>query len=720
MAALVKTQKALGFQALSHVSRNCLRNTTSPIVGGSGAKILPYEVPSGLSFPLFARPCPKTPRHGFVESRAVKSMEELLTVFIEARLADPEAEVIAMPVLSGRYSAVATDAGVTWGLGNDGVTGNTSKILRPIPCKGRLTESIREATVGMDLGLKTAAYVEAVEHNGNVEIVQVRDGPAVEAGIRNWVPEAGFKVERIVSAAGTESDLLAWEEMCQKFPRGTVVHLPGGSLSSHHAVHGIINKHAVWLDKDAPAIGATLEPESGQAKPLTQSDYNKMARFYRQVRRTVLNNGQSSIAHLGNQGRLGVSILHSMSMWSNAPHLIRFRVLGPVYLARMMAAACLGEDRHFYRCGPGSNRRHASKVDWSAVFGRPPKEWKTKTERIDWQSSLVSVNRADVFIAVTKLPLTTLLPAVEGVIADFAGNWTGNVCACERCLAEQERMGKVGYGGPKWRKSAEQLRDLLRALEAFSDNPSAETWKAVLGPYNNCTYLVHNGGTLASKITSNEDMNRAAVVPQVEFLSPLAMKLIFLPKAYAKEFKSGGVVAFPGKGKAKPPLEKQDIKASKHPGFTATLLPPKSTNGAKALGIWWTSPTGPVWKGLGNIPEHVFDYWHTIPDEHPIKDPDKVPGVIEWKGQKFLWSSYGSGWKWLSHTTEEPLVWPGKAIAFGVLDGAGKYFRGDPSELATGFFDDEPLKPAPEMPETLYSGPKYTLDDEACDEERDQ
>jgi hypothetical protein len=134
-----QTQKAKGIQGLSRAHGMLPAQVKFPPL--DKINVLPYEMPNTLAFPLFARPCPKVPRHGFVESRLGKNQVELLQVFGEARSADPEAEVLTMPQLTGRYSGIATNVGVTWGLGHEGATAGKEPLWN-VPCASGLESPI--------------------------------------------------------------------------------------------------------------------------------------------------------------------------------------------------------------------------------------------------------------------------------------------------------------------------------------------------------------------------------------------------------------------------------------------------------------------------------------------------------------------------------------------------------------------------------------------------
>src|SRR5882757_8204135 len=97
----------------------------------------------------FARPCPKRPRHGFVDSRVVKSVEELKGVVRETLKEDPEGEVMVMKFIPSRLNVVWTPSMLTVGKGHDGATCGKDTINIPLSGKNPLPPSLlSEAGIG--------------------------------------------------------------------------------------------------------------------------------------------------------------------------------------------------------------------------------------------------------------------------------------------------------------------------------------------------------------------------------------------------------------------------------------------------------------------------------------------------------------------------------------------------------------------------------------------
>lgn len=500
--------------------------------------VLPLDMPSIGNSVYFARPCPVRPRHGFVDSRPIRNNRELLNLWGEMIQADPQGEMILMPVLTGRSSAVATDCGVTWGHGNDGVTGANGKQWHiPLSVENQAFTRWSRKYFSMHTDIRDAAYAECVEHNGRTMIVQLRDGPALKVGHRQvYFPSATYKVEHVVEPTDEElHDLLAWERRAKSLQPGTVIWLPSGGLSSHVAVHGVVAGLCVicagqgFTRRDLE-IGTVLRAPADAAPKLRPVDYGRMAKYLRN--RPLLTaapyfpdvthsaKGSKSIRR-AEATAFSVATLHSMPHWGREPHLLRLRVEGVRTLVLLLAAACLGEMRHYFRVGPGRS-------DWSCG------KWWTTRLGIEAPSRFTEHDRSAVFsAALAKVKLADLPEMFADMVHDFNAGW-GNASRASREALEgrvRERHGSTGYGGPNWAKASRMAQRLAEALLAFQAAPNEATWTTVTRHYNKAVAAVHNGGTLLSKFLDQSQIDRAVRVPQLAFMSPFVMQLVCPPQA---------------------------------------------------------------------------------------------------------------------------------------------------------------------------------------------
>lgn len=507
-----RTQKARGVMEVSRGRFHPTARTQGLVqaINVERIAVLPYGVPE--TFPTFARPCPETPRHGFVESRKVYNLEEALKVYMEAVAADPKAEMLCMPPLTGLASAIANDTGVTWGKGHDGATGGKGP-LYDIPCNNKgFSTYMRSWHYWVQNDIPEGAYVELVEDKGKVYVVQVRGGPSVVGNNRRYVPHADYKITRIIQGdPEMQEDMLAWEKEIKDAPDGSVVWLPGSTLASHMAVHGIARGLAVVCDYQMPDKTELLQPADGAPKPLTDLEMMRLADWIRHFDKldaatnaTDIDAGNSSRYH-GEHISLSVATLHAMMHWDGSEHLLKLRAHGIVTMAKFIAAACLGEARHFYSHGPGADRTVTPAIDWSKLGGiRPNKP---------------NNSRALVFEKALSIPIKDLCPLVEGAVIDFGGRWGGK-------RARRGCRGGYGYGGPKWKRSARVGHSLLVALLAFLERPSLARWNDAVACYNLAVNTAHNGGKLLDKFCSFSHIELAAQNPQWGFCTPIAMEII--------------------------------------------------------------------------------------------------------------------------------------------------------------------------------------------------
>lgn len=250
---MYRTQKARGIAALN----------TAVVELGPGLSRVHYlrivqnteqleaAIQEITTWPTFARPCPVTPRHGFVESRPVQSPKELRAVWKETLDADPQGELAIMPVIAADASAVVTEASVSVGLGNDGATSGHDSVLFPVRHIRNLDcKPIRDVISG-------SVFAEVVSTLGALwqthYLVQLRDGPKQSGHIGDWIP-ADVTVTGVLPAEG---DLLEFEKAAKQSPPGTVVYSPGGNLLSHYSIHAQLNNLPIIFSR-VPKLGETL------------------------------------------------------------------------------------------------------------------------------------------------------------------------------------------------------------------------------------------------------------------------------------------------------------------------------------------------------------------------------------------------------------------------------------------------------------------------------
>lgn len=444
--------------------------------------IFPWSIQPDQPFPVFARPCPISPRHGFVDSRVVNSWQELIALYREAVEAENgDVEVILQRRLSGLWSGVATNAGVTWGLRNDGVTGATSSI-RTIPTNSRIdmwrkhyrTKSMSDETIG----ITDTPYVELVEDAGKATVTQFRDGPEQVVG-QNYIPRP-VTVNSVLTPSPKMS-LLSWEALVHmpRFDQNAVVWLPYGALSSHFAVHAILAGMPVLTSPQRPAIGAELQPEGADTPPLTQDDYVSLATRIKALRKQSYfpEDPNDQTRNGFNQRAIAATVVgtvHSQAIWGNEPHLLQLRAYAVDGLFRLIYAACLGEMRHV-REAARRGRRPQTRV---AIYAKNLRAIAVKEQR-------------------AKL---------EQALAAFQNNF----------------LWYENFGGPAWAAVAKQALLLSEQTDAFLSKPTAATWTALMEAQNHLLHTAHNNGKTLTKWLGILGLNLIGEAPTLGFMNHFA------------------------------------------------------------------------------------------------------------------------------------------------------------------------------------------------------
>lgn len=296
-----------------------------------------WEAAGKINF--FARPCPQFPRHGFVESRPVKSIEEIKTLLEEVLKEDPNGELLLGQAHKHvTHNAIYTDFGsLSIGPGNDGATaGKGSMQLTVAP--SALDPSVRHMS-----GMKSedGAYFEVIycaDSNGGhayPNLVQVRGGPVINAAERDFIPHE-VTVSNVVIP---DDDLLVWAKRVESFAPGTVVWADGHTLASHAAVHCIIHKIA-FITSRQPSIGEKLAPSANAAQiPLSRDDF----------KRGVMVGSQSlkfTTSHMKDAFIFSLSVLHNWAYLRNTEHAAYLLGAAVALLEKICSSLCIGEYRH--------------------------------------------------------------------------------------------------------------------------------------------------------------------------------------------------------------------------------------------------------------------------------------------------------------------------------------------------------------------------------------
>jgi len=312
--------------------------------------------------PGFARPCPKVPRHGFVDSKVVKTRKELVDLFDEARQVDSNAEMVIGPVFDWvKYSSVYTSNGtITVGKGNDGATGGHDTISFPVAP----TKLDKKTTKDSGLLDKDTAYIESIyTYDGNfgnkknqyintgkvnytTHITQIRGGPEISVDLQDFIPE-DVCVSQVVKP---NNNLVEWERQVKEFDEDTVVYAPGSSLSSHAAIHCFLRR-IPFITSFEPKVGQVIE-QIGMAE-----NFKNNRRFKCGVTAAfeIMNKANTEV--LSDYFLFALSVIHNWPYLSESTDSDWLIGAAATIYAILGTAVVMGESRHFSTAG-GSTPRH--------------------------------------------------------------------------------------------------------------------------------------------------------------------------------------------------------------------------------------------------------------------------------------------------------------------------------------------------------------------------
>ena len=371
-----RTQKARGVLALCEATPT---NTFPWVVIAQGreevggAFALAKELSGGR--PIFARPCPIRPRHGFVESRVISSQEEAQALWDELERADPEGELMLVPLLRAKYNAIFAPGLVVIGPGHDGATSGRNAISLPLP-----SSWVDESKMAGLIAPGEVPYIEGVLTEHGWVLTQYRSGPPPTAG--DYIPER-VRVEQVVRV-DEGMDLLEWEGLVKSLGKGAVVYHPGGSAASHYGVH-CIACGVPYLTSMEPRVGDVLEPTNagwGRRESVALAEAIREAFEREDTENDLL--------------PLSLALVHSIGAYvADNPSEEAIKLLGwaIVYLARACAGASLGELRY-------SPRRHRLPVD-----------------------APVDGNRNDIYAGALKFGIEDVIRYLAIAKEDFSAKW---------------------------------------------------------------------------------------------------------------------------------------------------------------------------------------------------------------------------------------------------------------------------------------------------------
>lgn len=309
---------------------------------------------ASFNYPVFARPCPTVPRHGFVDSVVCKDSNELNAVSLQTHKVESDAEVLVTKPIKSAYNCIITGGVITFAEGNDGATsGKNVKYFYinddPVGDAIKLDKSVL-----LEGELPFYEIVLSDNSSGDFSnmpyLVQVRSAPGMPAS-KNFIPQE-IKVENIIKAEG---DLLEWEAKVKDIdPTNTIIDHEGGSLASHFSIHAVVNNVAIFTE-NVPKIGDIVVPNA-ESSEITDEHRQKFKKaFFHSfsyastlVTKNNTNYNKNSIGDImGNIVKIGLATIHNYAALNKHKD---YELLGHVMglFVKTIFSVSMGEVRYAY------------------------------------------------------------------------------------------------------------------------------------------------------------------------------------------------------------------------------------------------------------------------------------------------------------------------------------------------------------------------------------
>jgi hypothetical protein len=463
-----KTQKSKGLQALDGATSLAVLRILqlSPVKEKiETTPTLQQWLKSG--FGVFARPCPPTPQHGFVESRQVESEEDIEKLRLETLAANEDSEIMFTPLIKAVRNAVLVPTLLTVGPGHDGATAGKKTVSVPLAGQFAIKHDIGAKEDKTALVLKKALigedqdpYIEAVtESQGTIILTQLRAGPKLPVGVSADFIPAAFTVKRVRKTHN--EDLLEWAKIVHKMKEdqetkpGIIVWHPGGSVTDHFSVHCRENNIPI-VTTFKPKIGQVLEANSSK---LADLDPDEMVRGIAAADAASLH----ETSNLSQSWTVLLLIaLHNSSVLRGTYSFWIGAACGAI--CKLGLAAMEAEARHAHECYGGMK----GKPD---IYGY-------------YCSKSLSFARAR---------LNRITQILHYGFGDPKKGGSGY---------ENSSNKKFGYGGPKWALCGAALCPLFNAIKILVEQPTADNSSRLLEALNIAVNQAHNGGWWLNKFCS--------------------------------------------------------------------------------------------------------------------------------------------------------------------------------------------------------------------------
>jgi len=415
----------------------------------------------------FVRPCPQRPRHGFVDSRPALSWRDVRLVMKETLEADPGGEILVQPMYDAKASAILNPRTgyLSLGKGNDGATSGKQTVDMIIPPEPIFGSDLSHLKTVCDILPEEDPYLEILVPSRNLLqnplVVQARGGPKQSKRYVSdlYIPEP-MEVKRVDTVDPATTNLLEWESICHDLAseEGVLVHLPGGSLVSHIAIHCIINEVPLCTSQQRPLVGMYFEPQERNTFDLKWSTF---IHWYYHTKSWI---GQDFM-RLGRAASAGVALTHNLPQLSQMPSYSRLLAFACSSINLASTLSCWGEARYAL-----SERQKQGKP------GRLER-WEECIEAPKWIQEKFLEDSSSLF----------------------------------HSSKEWEDGENTNVGGMKWARIATTALDLQRAIDRKKET-------AVKTSLNALVNANHNGGKGLNKLVDNSTFGLAARSPGLAIL----------------------------------------------------------------------------------------------------------------------------------------------------------------------------------------------------------
>lgn len=489
----------------------------------------------------FMRPVPHNPEHGFVDSRLVKTEQDVLEVIEEIRKTGEIPEFIAMPLIDCQYSGVITPDMISLGKGHDGATQGLNAFIMPLEIddkdRDKLSKMFWDVEEGYCPVCKITSKVKysstiCIKCNNLLErkwpyvetlyedqytyptVVQLRSGPELK------IENEKIKV-KYVKQIDSSMDLIEWGKLSKQLKEdisinenGTkdlysrtcpVIWHPGGAISSHFGVH--------CKETKLPYITSTIAPKEGDIIEIGIRQNTNVEAF----REGLVIGLETSLVDLEKDGRKKakrylknfLAALHGYALLDlgNA-EVARFIGFSFAVGTRVVSALPIGEARH---------KKESRKLIENIID--------IEFKKLNNHHTMCSCGacRGLIYSVAWLVDLSISIRALTAAYDSFRMPiWGGS-----------DNLSGA-YGGKKWASCTLSTLNIFIAFRGLLKASTIENVTEIVDKINIMVNEAHNGGWFLNKLLTKNDFDKAGELPHFFFSPEMAFKM---REEYSKEGK---------------------------------------------------------------------------------------------------------------------------------------------------------------------------------------